>query len=245
MIAAPACYGKLPALGDYVQRNAPHREVGVWWNRFTRMQERFGTRASGPRLPWCFTLPPGTFSWSGNRHLIGVITLSEDRIGRRYPFVAWQKASVKALQYPCLFAPEAGPRNWLFWLSRLVAAHTSFRPESPHPPTMQDFEYCLERLWALHRPAWRARLGLNPAVPAAELSQQLIGPLAPLNAEGVRFMPWADWPQRLWDDKALCYFWQQDHQGRYLRVFREKNLDIGILGFLLEEGAGTLSHSPA
>lgn len=232
MISAPACYGKLPTLGDYLQHRAPGVEVGLWWNRFSSMQEP--AAAQEPPLPWCFVLAPDVFSWAAGVHVLGVIMASRDRIGRRYPFVVWQKANVQGLRQVCLFGHgqpgEDNPRGWLFWLSRLVFAHV--RPEEQ--VFRDDFPVEMDRLWALFRPAWTARFGVGGKLPPEERCRQIVGSCAALpDVEGVHHMPWADWPEPLWAPGSLCWFWQQDHEGRYLRVLRDHNFVKRVLWAML------------
>lgn len=230
MISAPACYGKLPAFGDYLQHRAPSAEAGLWWNRFSSMQEPLIPRQE-ENLPWCFVLAPDVFSWAAGVHVVGVLMLSRDRIGRSYPFIVWQKARPKALRLPCLFGDD-NPRNWLFWLSRLVLAHV--RPLGNDGAPLDDFSTALDRLWEPFRPAWSARFGVAGKLPPDERCHEIIGPCAPLDdVEGVHFMPWADWPQALWATRALCWFWQQDHEGRYLRVLRDHHFGKRVLSVML------------
>lgn len=249
MISAPACYGKLPALGDYLQHRATGAETGLWWNRFSSMQEPASPRHHDT-LPWCFVLAPDVFSWAAGVHVLGVLMASRDRIGRHYPFVVWQKAKVQGLQQACLFgqgqghvqstahpetqqplqAGEDNPRNWLFWLSRLVQAHVLPVGHEPR----NDFPADMDRLWALFRPTWTARFGVAGKLPPEERCREIVGPCATLaDVEGVRFMPWAHWPQTLWAPGALCWFWQQDHEGRYLRALRDHNVVKRVLWAML------------
>lgn len=232
MISPPACYGKLPALGDYFQYNASQEEVSVWWNRFFKLQGH-GWNTVGPSpVPWCFVLPPDIFSWSGTRHVVGSIVLSEDRIGRRYPFVVWQKASTKALRLSALFGAGLAT-NWLFWVSRLVAVHVLPRRSGGATPSVQDFERQLLGLWDMYKPDWRVRLGIMPAPPENKIVAKWVEKLPPCELEGVHHMPWADWPERLLNPKAPCCFWQQDHHGKYLRVVENKRFGVELIPMLL------------
>lgn len=247
MISAPACYGKLPAFGDYLQHRAPSAEAGLWWNRFSNMPEPRTTRTE-ETLPWCFVLAPDVFSWAAGVHVVGALMLSRDRIGRSYPFIVWQKAKPQALRLACLFGEEMllrnspnehrshNSRNWLFWLSRLVFAHV--RPmetrQTENTAPQDDFPTALDKLWEPFRPAWTARFGVAGTLPAEDRHKAIIGPCAPLDdVEGVRFMPWNNWPQALWEPRALCWFWQQDHEGRYLRVLRDTHFGKRVLAAIL------------
>lgn len=248
MISPPACYGKLPALGDYLRHRATGPEVGVWWTRFehfaldsarppsTALPSVPGGRPSpvsaGQALPWCFVLAPDVFSWAAGVHVVGALMLSRDRIGRSYPLVVWHKTSRQGLRHACLFGTDQ-PRNWLFWLSRLIFAHV--RPVvTPGESGPEGFLTDLDALWALFRPAWTARFGVAGSLPDETLCGQRIPPCAPLgDVEGVRFMPWTQWPDLLWEPRSLCWFWQQDHEGRYLRVLRDHHFGKRALAAML------------
>lgn len=244
LISAPCCYGKLPSLGDYFQYNAPQEEVAVWWNRFFRFQERGWLKADSS-LPWCFVLPPEVFFWSGSRYVVGVMGLSEDRIARRYPFVVWQKASPQALRHPALFgAPdEEQPLNWLFWLSRLVGLYTLPPHSGGSPENAQTFARNMTELWKLYRPDWRCGLGAlfgslpgSGRLPQEADIQRQIPTVVPNPLEGVRYLPWSDWPERLLSPRAQCCFWQQDNTGRYLHAVQDRNFSSRLLPLLF--GAG-------
>lgn len=161
--------------------------------------------------------------------------MSEDRIGRPYPLVIWQKASVGTLRHDTLFGPAASPRNWLFWLARLVAAHIVALPDRPAVSGAQTFERHLAELWELYRPDWRALFGLTTPPPKEERFQALVNAPLRTDLQGVRFLPWADWPQRLWAPRPLCYFWQQDLTGRYLQAITDRTVNARLIIRLFAE----------
>lgn len=235
MIRKPSCYGKIPVLGDYIQINVPHEEMSTWWNRFAAIQE-WNLRASPGALPWCFVLTPEMFSWSTKLFVVGAFCLSEDNIGRRYPLVAWQKISFRALRHTCLFGTDAPPQNWLFWLSRLLLSMTPGCSTVPEPAVHAETR--LNQLWELYRLDWRARLpclNWHRELPAESALRNIIGALPDSDIQGVPFMPWADWPDILWKTSPSCFFWQQDHEGGYTRFFRERNFSQHVVPALFPQ----------
>lgn len=235
LITPPSCYGKLPCLGDYFQHNAARAETGMWWTRFTSLLE-LALPWDAPAA-WCFLLPRDFFSWSVDAHVAGVITLSTDRIGRRYPLVVWQKVTPKGLRHAALFGDEDYPHNWLFWLARLVTAFTTpqafgISPEACLERSAVHFTEALEQLWELHRPRWSENFGLRANIDREAHCLRLTGLPAEEDIRGVHFMPWADWPERLWQGTPLCHFWQQDAQGYYLRAVVDRNMDTRVLAAL-------------
>lgn len=240
-ISAPAAWGKLPAYGDFVRQNATTTEVEDWQQWFAAFPvTAFGElsvkeSSSGkpptdwhslePRewhekriahpLPWSFVIPPGVMPFAGNDFVVGVMTDSCDKVGRRHPFVIYQKATRAWLKRAL-----AEPQNLPFWWARLLVPYT--------PPVLQQaetgpsisLETRLDQLWQLHRPNWLQRLGLGHIAPHLQASRSLVG-IPPDNDPaqqlmGVTSPPWADWPQTLWLQTDLARFWQQDAQGRYV-----------------------------
>lgn len=77
-------FGKIPATGDFVSWNLPRNFVDRW-DRWMSMELKarpdegeLDTRA------WRFVVPAGIFC---DQICAGVWRMSEDRVGRRYPFV--------------------------------------------------------------------------------------------------------------------------------------------------------------
>ena len=113
------------------------------------------------------------------------------------------------------------PLDWQFWLARAVARHTCAQG-------LADLR-ALERTV---RGLWRAQQSRDGRAEPEEGSRELRGkqtqalldrwagpplPNDPAAAlQGVRFLPWADWPSRLQGPRAEMAFWQQDAQGRFI-----------------------------
>jgi type VI secretion system protein ImpM len=89
MSVAFGAFGKMPALGDFFQLNAPHGFVRIWdeWLQFAMVA---GQQACGEGWDahymsapiWRFTLAAGL---AGPAKVMGVLMPSVDRVGRRFP----------------------------------------------------------------------------------------------------------------------------------------------------------------
>lgn len=77
-------FGKIPAAGDFVSWNLPRSFTDRWDRWFSA--ELLARPDEGPLDPraWRFIVPAGVF---GDQPVAGVWRMSEDRAGRRYPFV--------------------------------------------------------------------------------------------------------------------------------------------------------------
>lgn len=178
-------------------------------------------------LPWSFVLPPGTLAFAHKRHVIGVWMDSSDKIGRRYPLVMLQTASPRWIkQYFSKHAAQ--PCDWLYFAARCLAQAVYAEETEQDRPSYPAADHAavlvtqLSRLWALYRPGWREALGRGTSVVAPQHAQHIIGAPHPEDVagtfDGVRFLPWADWPQRLTAEVAgpTSAFWQQDLRGRFV-----------------------------
>lgn len=82
--ATTGFYGKIPAAGDFVSWNLPRSFTDRWDRWFSaELLARPDTGSLDPRA-WRFVVPAGVF---GDQPVAGVWRMSEDRAGRRYPFV--------------------------------------------------------------------------------------------------------------------------------------------------------------
>jgi type VI secretion system protein ImpM len=182
-----------------------------------------------PGQPWCFALPPRSLAFSADRYLIGVWMNSCDKVGREYPLVMIQTAAPRWVrQYFALHAER--PCEWLFNAARLIAHSIHVQEdEADHPDERGEQEDPVARLmarlnalWSLYAPDWRHSLGGRVSLPEKEARwiRELIDPPPPddpvWHLEGVRFLPWADWPRCLLDSPDKGYFWQQNPQGRFI-----------------------------
>lgn len=200
-------------------------------------QKIVSPKAGHAGLPWCFVLPPGSLPFAANEHVIGVWMASFDKIGRVYPLVMLQTASPRWIkQYFQNHAQQ--PRDWLFAAARAMAhvVHTeeieldrpgpqeSQRSQQGQPDHVATLVVQLEQLWALCQPARRGLFGGKKKLPDDDDIQSRIPtphPKDPVQRlHGVRYLPWADWPQCLIDGDRepiqRAAFWQQDLQGRFV-----------------------------
>jgi len=91
---SPGFYGKLPALGDFVQRHLPPEFVGRWdrWLQDSMLAVHKALGAAwrehfAATPPWRFVLAPGVVSahaWTG------LLLPSRDRVGRLFPLTVAQ-----------------------------------------------------------------------------------------------------------------------------------------------------------
>jgi type VI secretion system ImpM family protein len=77
-----ALYGKLPAHGDFIDRNITLRTQSAWHDMLTSPR-LLDDRSSSAR---CFLLGPGDF---GDDWRVGVVIASHDKVGREFPFAAF------------------------------------------------------------------------------------------------------------------------------------------------------------
>ncbi len=175
MITAPSIFGKLPAVGDFVRHNAPLAQVERWRSLFDHSEDAAQRKKPESFLgdhpaDWLYLTPPSLAGHARLRadepcyfilrprgvqfpcdssYLIGVLAASRDRVGRRYPLVAWQAVSTEwAVQL------LAAPAHWLTGLAQLVHEHTRLAGRA-------GLASAVDALWAVHRPGWRDRLSAS------------------------------------------------------------------------------------
>lgn len=226
LITPPAIWGKLPGHADFVRSGMRHGESEGWQPWLAE----HGGMASTPMMtdapPAALVLPPGTLAFAPDRFVVGVITPSGDRVGRRHALLVYQLAHRRWVERH--FAQHAMQSNdWLFWLARAVERHTGLARATE----VNALERTVQALWKLHAPGWRTlvsrgqesseRVARRGALSEAALSQ-LAGPARPedpgMRLQGVRYLPWADWPQRLFKARAENAFWQQDAAGGFVNA---------------------------
>jgi type VI secretion system protein ImpM len=171
VITAPSIFGKLPAVGDFVRHNAPLAQVESWRSLFHNWEEaapgkKAASSAANHPADWLYLTPPSLAGYarlrpaepcyfilrprgvqfpSDSPYLIGVLAASRDRVGRRYPLVAWQAVSAEwAVRL------LAAPAHWLTGLAQLIHEYTCL-------PGRVDVASAVNDLWAVHRPGWRDR----------------------------------------------------------------------------------------
>lgn len=240
----PVAWGKLPAYADFIRIGSPGAHAACWGAWFgahpvaslaTRSTKTARRAAPGidwhelqPRewtdkpfmhaIPWCFVLPPGALGFAANDRVVGAMSESCDKVGRRHPFVIYQIVSGD-----WMVRHLASARSPLFWWARLLAQYTPPVIQTSHTVAGADLDARLERLSALYRRPWWQALGpWRP--PDARACRDAVGHASdndPATAlEGVSTPPWAPLPR---DDRKSARFWQQDDAGRYVGM---KVLDL-------------------
>lgn len=232
----PAIWGKLPDRGDYIRSHATNREVEDWrtwldkqpwlyapvapaaanhterrhWMHLTPDFSRDKALALH-NIPWGFVLHPNVLPFSGRGWVTGVVSLSHDSIGRSYPLVIYQVVNSAWLERHLTES-----QGWLYWLAQLVAGHVN-----PERQSAGDLPARVDRLWALHNPAWGSRLfrrwSGGQAACRALVGEQ--GKKMASELRGVPALPWANWPHQLWTSPISAsqgWFWQQDLEGGFL-----------------------------
>lgn len=160
MISAPSIFGKLPALGDCLRRNASPQQVEAWrtwfdtaaavWSGKKSPVSRQAGQCSDGR-PTFLVLSARELGFpgdgDGDGDVVDVVMPSRDRVGQRYPLVIWQSAS----GYWAEQLLES-PATWLSSLVRVMCEHIHLRGK-------QNFAAVVHALWAWHcaplaQPPW-------------------------------------------------------------------------------------------
>jgi type VI secretion system protein ImpM len=90
-------FGKIPATGDFVAAGLPRSFIDRW-DRWISME--LAARPDGGELDsrvWRFTVPAGIFC---DQPCAGAWRMSEDRVGRRYPFAIVAVGTAPAQEDP-------------------------------------------------------------------------------------------------------------------------------------------------
>lgn len=225
LIAPPAIWGKLPAYADFVRSGMRPGESEGWQPWLAQQGDGSGA-LDAAMLPAAFVLAPGTLAFAPRRFVVGVIAPSCDKVGRRHALLVYQSAHPRWVERH-FEHEEAWPGDWLFWLARGVDRHTG----TTRVADVASLQRTVQALWRLHAPNWRDVWRPRPLSPpqtaqrharATEVLAQLAGPAHPADAatrlNGVRFLPWADWPQRLFKPRPDSAFWQQDASGGFVNA---------------------------
>ncbi|MQR02092.1 TagF domain-containing protein [Glaciimonas soli] len=178
-------------------------------------------------LPWCFVLPPGSLPFAAKDYVIGVWMPSSDKVGRHYPLVMIQTASLCWIKQHFSTHTQQ-PCEWLFTVARAMAKTVYAdetqvdRPIGDGKPKdhLQTLTTQLDQLWHTMRPGWRELVGRASPLFDATQAQDIIGAPHPADPapylDGVRYLPWANWPKKLTEPLPQPAFWQQDLQGRFV-----------------------------
>jgi type VI secretion system protein ImpM len=226
-----------------VELEIPQRRVtqGLPWHSLelqakTRPRQSADPLTTGqPAQPWCFLLPPESLPFATDRYLIGVWMDSSDKVGREYPLVMFQTAASRWVR-PYFAVHAEQPREWLFNAARIISNSIYAQEAEADRPSGRNGEINpitllvaqLNALWSLYAPNWRHFLGKRIPFPdraEEDPIQKLVGAPHPddpvRHHEGVRFLPWANWPDRVLNPNAPEYFWQQDLRGRFIGAIQD------------------------
>ena len=146
-----------------------------------------------PARPCFFLLSARGLGFPADGYVVGVVTTSRDRGGRRYPVIIWQAASWYWVEQ-ILDAPA----SWLSSLASLVHEHIHF-------PDAADFAKSVDGLWAEHRPHWRNRFGIHFKQKADPRNGVAVGIQLRM-----RVIVRRDWPQSLIRRGGFGCLWQAD-----------------------------------
>lgn len=225
LISPPAIWGKLPGHADFVRSGVRHGESEAWQSWLAEHAiVAPAAQDMAASLPAAFVLPPGTLICAPRRFVLGVIVLSADRAGRSHALLVYQQAHPRWVRRH-FQGQAAQPRDWLFWLARAVGRHLGAQA----PGEIHTLARSVHALWRLHAPDWRQLGHAAAAEPpdakharALALLNRYAGPASADHAaqslDGVRHLPWTDWPERLSGACAQSAFWQQDAAGGFVNA---------------------------
>lgn len=137
--ATPGFFGKLPSVGDFVQRSLDSSLITAWDHWLSRHMQQQAASMDETRwhelywsMPyWRFVLP--SMLHGGQMH-IGVVAPSADRVGRRYPMMFALPLSVNEL------APEILSDCEVWFESAEALMQTALDPNSNFDPDTLDFQ---------------------------------------------------------------------------------------------------------
>lgn len=224
LVSPPAIWGKLRGHADFVRSGVRHGEIEGWQPWLARHADMTALDLDCA-LPAAFVLPPGTLAFAPTHFVLGVVTPSADRAGRRHALLVYQRAH-PAWVRGNFEAQVRQSRDWQFWLALAVARHTGERGVAE----LRALERSVQVLWRFHAPGWRELGARRPrreltesdCLRALALLDRTAGPASPDDLaqclSGARDLPWADWPARLHHDEADCAFWLRDAYGGFVHA---------------------------
>ncbi len=185
-------------------------------------------------VPVAFVMQPGAMPFAAKRYVQGVILDSQDQQGRACPLIIYQQVSPTWMRRSwCLDRVSQASahvslmqqrttqnHHLLYWLARLAARiHGADRQWA-------EVTQLVDAIWDLHRPTWRHLRGaVVNKVDQTQLDALLHrhcfydGLDVAKGLRGVQHLPWANWPDRLFDAGPVSQaFWQQDVHGGYVNA---------------------------
>ena len=128
-------FGKIPATGDFVAANLPRPFIDRWdrWMSI-ELRARPDEGELDPRV-WRFTVPAGIFC---DQPCAGAWRMSEDRVGRRYPFVVAAVGQSPRMDDEWFDAVSeiAGDAVSHYWTNTMIAE----RVNAVQPPPVNQVE---------------------------------------------------------------------------------------------------------
>ena len=188
-------------------------------------------------VPVSFILLPGSLAFAPNHFVHGVCVASQDRVGRECPLIIYQKIrpywlkrilAAEARNTKAAFATSSSKIvrlndtvHLLYWFARISARiHAAdLAPEA--------VAQLVDEVWTQFEPGWLQLFGRDPQSVYSACLQQSLEQHAlaedsldtATGLRGVRHLPWANWPQRLWStEQPLPAYWQQDIEGGYVNA---------------------------
>ncbi len=220
----------IESLGEFAPRSRDTkaeagREPGIDWHTLEPAEWREKRRAHP--LPWSFVLPPRILPFAANDWVVGAMTESCDKVGRRHPFVIYQVVSDSWVKRHLREA-----RSPAFWWARLLAQHTppvALVSESQLQAHVA-LDVRLDQLGRLYRRHWWQAFGAE-RVADSRACREIVGELhdsdPARHLQGVTAPPWSDWPEVVVRQTTIARFWQQDDHGRYVGM---KELNLSATG---------------
>lgn len=219
VLTPPAIWGKLPGHADFVQHRVQRGE-GAAWQAWLQHEGAFQEAGRAARIPIAFVLPPAAFSPAARAYVMGAVRASHDRIGRPCPVLAYQFAHPRWVHayLQALSRAQRPQTDWLFLLTRLLAD-----VDGGPAGRIEALSSAIDAQWRTRAPDIRSALmAAHAQSHAARMAEAAGGERRPAlpdpaaELQGVRFLPWADWPHGLSKPPYRAAFWQQDANGGFI-----------------------------
>ena len=221
VLTPPAIWGKLPGHADFVQHRVQRGE-GAAWRAWLEREGAFQEAGRAARIPIAFVLPPAALPLGTRAYVMGAVRASHDRIGRPCPVLVYQFAHPRWVHayLGALSRAQRSQMDWLFLLTRLLAGADSAQTV---PGRVEALSSAIDTQWQAHAPDMRCALvaahAQSHALRMAEAANGEQRPALPdpaADLQGVRFLPWSDWPRSLLKPPYRAAFWQQDANGGFI-----------------------------
>lgn len=228
-------YGKIPATGDFVNRNLP-RELSGWWDKWLQhglaalkqSQDEAALRAYAAAPLWNFAIPSGPGAGGVQ---FGCIAASRDRVGRNYPLCVSLYMPVDLYEPRMLDA--AGEYFHQLGVGLLMAVR--------HGCAAEQLERALQPARAAAAAMSAAGRGAVAASRGSDIMDILnAGQPAPAQAlAGNRPLAWAELPSVFNPGSHTSYWWTNQADGAALRTYLHGGaLNVTLFATLFSSFAG-------